>query len=73
MKALIDKYGGWNVTGSMADVKSLDILSRVANVSRDLNVKPLFRVSVGTDPHNSNAHIIQVKWPDSLLIIDLYL
>ncbi|XP_022808541.1 endothelin-converting enzyme 1-like [Stylophora pistillata] len=61
LKKLIDKMGGWNVTGSMTPLSSMNIIERIGKVSRELFIKPFVDVKVSVDPHDSNKHIVQFQ------------
>ena len=60
LKKLIADMGGWNVTGNMASLSAMNIVNRIAKVSRELSVKPMINVKVFIDPHDSNKYIVQV-------------
>jgi len=59
LKTLISSLGGWNVTGSMTPLSSLDITQRIGRVSSKLFMKPFIDIKVFLDPHDSNKHILQ--------------
>jgi len=59
LKNLINGMGGWNVTGSMTSLSSMNIAQRIGKVSSQLFIKPFIDVKVFIDPHNSNKHILQ--------------
>ncbi|KAJ7382376.1 hypothetical protein OS493_035437 [Desmophyllum pertusum] len=59
LRKLIDDMGGWNVTGNMKSLSSMDISQRIGKVSSELFSKPFIDVRVSIDPHNSNKHILQ--------------
>ena len=61
LRKLIDDMGGWNVTGNMKSLSSMDIAQRIGKVSRELFIKPFIDVKVFIDPHDSNKHILQVS------------
>jgi len=61
LRKLIDEMGGWNVTGNMKSLSSMDITQRIGKVSRELFIKPFIDVKVFIDPHDSNKHILQVS------------
>ena len=61
LRKLIDDMGGWNVTGNMKSLSSMDITQRIGKVSRELFIKPFIDVKVFIDPHDSNKHILQVS------------
>ena len=61
LKTLIGSLGGWNVTGSMTPLSSLDITQRIGRVSSELFMKPFIDIKVFLDPHDSNKHILQVS------------
>lgn len=61
LQKLIAKMGGWNVTGNMKSLSSMDIAQRIGKVSRELFIKPFIDVKVFIDPHDSNKHILQVS------------
>ena len=67
LKKLIDDMGGWNVTGNMKSLSSMDITQRIGKVSSELFIKPFIDVKVFIDPHDSNKHILQVRFCLSLL------
>uniref|UniRef100_A0A8C7E786 endothelin-converting enzyme 1 n=1 Tax=Naja naja TaxID=35670 RepID=A0A8C7E786_NAJNA len=54
---LIEKIGGWNVTGSWNQTNFMDILKLVSATYR---ASPFFTVFVGPDSKSSNSNIIQV-------------
>uniref|UniRef100_A0A8C5SKR3 endothelin-converting enzyme 1 n=1 Tax=Laticauda laticaudata TaxID=8630 RepID=A0A8C5SKR3_LATLA len=53
---LIEKIGGWNVTGSWNQTNFMDILKLVSATYR---ASPFFTVFVGPDSKSSNCNIIQ--------------
>ena len=61
LKNLISGMGGWNVTGKMTPLSSLNITQRIGKVSSQLFIKPFIDVKVSIDPHDSNKHILQVS------------
>ena len=61
LKNLINGMGGWNVTGKMTSLSSLNITQRIGRVSSQLFIKPFIQVMVSTDRHDSNKHILQVS------------
>jgi len=61
LRKLINEMGGWNVTGNMKSLSSMDITQRIGKVSRELFIKPFIDVKVFIDPHDSNKHILQVS------------
>ena len=61
LKKLIDRMGGWNVTGNMKPLSSLSITKRIGRVSSELFIKPFIDIKVFIDPHDSNKHILQVS------------
>ena len=61
LRKLIEDMGGWNVTGNMKSLSSMDITQRIGKVSRELFIKPFIDVKVFIDPHDSNKHILQVS------------
>ena len=61
LKKLIDDLGGWNVTGNMTSLSSMDITQRIGRVSSELFSKPFIDIKVFIDPHDSNKHILQVR------------
>ncbi|PFX27583.1 Endothelin-converting enzyme 1 [Stylophora pistillata] len=61
LKKLIDKMGGWNVTGNITPLSLMSIAQRIGKVSRELFIKPFVDIGVSVDPHNSNKHILQVR------------
>ena len=62
LKKLIDDMGGWNVTGNMKSLSTMDITQRLGKVTSELFIKPFIDVKVFYDPHDSNKHILQVSW-----------
>ncbi|KAM6443868.1 endothelin-converting enzyme 2 isoform 2-T2 [Liasis olivaceus] len=54
---LIEKIGGWNITGSWNQTNFMDILKLVSATYR---ASPFFTVFVGPDSKSSNSNIIQV-------------
>ncbi|XP_009328916.1 PREDICTED: endothelin-converting enzyme 2-like, partial [Pygoscelis adeliae] len=54
---LIDKIGGWNVTGSWNQTSFMEVLKMVSGTYR---ATPFFTVYVGADSKSSNSNIIQV-------------
>ncbi|XP_058045141.1 endothelin-converting enzyme 2 [Ahaetulla prasina] len=54
---LIEKIGGWNVTGSWNQTNFMDVLKLVSATYR---ASPFFTVFVGPDSKSSNSNIIQV-------------
>lgn len=54
---LINKIGGWNITGAWDKENFMDVLKVV---SGPLRSQPFFSVSVSTDPKSSNSNVIQV-------------
>ncbi|XP_032081412.1 endothelin-converting enzyme 2 isoform X1 [Thamnophis elegans] len=54
---LIEKIGGWNVTGSWNQTNFMDVLKLVSATYR---ASPFFSVFVGPDSKSSNSNIIQV-------------
>ncbi|XP_068717824.1 endothelin-converting enzyme 1-like [Montipora capricornis] len=60
---LIEKYGGWSVTGN--GTNSWSVAEKMGRVLRDLNVQTLLSLSVGTDLMDSKSHILSIS-PSSL-------
>uniref|UniRef100_A0A8D2PVV6 endothelin-converting enzyme 1 n=1 Tax=Zosterops lateralis melanops TaxID=1220523 RepID=A0A8D2PVV6_ZOSLA len=54
---LIDKIGGWNITGSWNQTSFMEVLKSVSGTYR---ATPFFTVYVGADSKSSNSNIIQV-------------
>uniref|UniRef100_A0A8V0Z9T6 endothelin-converting enzyme 1 n=1 Tax=Gallus gallus TaxID=9031 RepID=A0A8V0Z9T6_CHICK len=54
---LIDKIGGWNVTGSWNQSSFMEVLKIVSGTYR---ATPFFTVYVGADSKSSNSNVIQV-------------
>ncbi|KAK7877496.1 hypothetical protein WMY93_031836 [Mugilogobius chulae] len=54
---LINKVGGWNISGSWEKENFMEVLKVV---SGPLRAQPFFSVSVSTDPKSSNSNVIQV-------------
>ncbi|XP_048361929.1 endothelin-converting enzyme 2 isoform X2 [Sphaerodactylus townsendi] len=54
---LIEKIGGWNITGSWNQTNFMDILKLVSGTFR---ASPFFTVFMGADSKSSNSNIIQV-------------
>uniref|UniRef100_A0A803XRC7 endothelin-converting enzyme 1 n=1 Tax=Meleagris gallopavo TaxID=9103 RepID=A0A803XRC7_MELGA len=54
---LIDKIGGWNITGSWNQSSFMEVLKIVSGTYR---AAPFFTVYVGADSKSSNSNIIQV-------------
>lgn len=61
LKKLIDDLGGWNVTGNMMSLSSMNITQRIGKVSSELLIKPFIDIKVFINPHDSNKHILQVR------------
>ena len=61
LKELIDRMGGWNVTGNMTPLSTMNIVQRVGKITSELFIKPFVNVRVFYDPHDSSKHIIQVR------------
>ena len=59
MEDLIEKYGGWSVTGK--GLNSWTIQEKMGRIVRDLNVQTLLSVSVMTDYEDSSNHILRVS------------
>ena len=71
LKKLIDKMGGWNVTGNMTPLSLMSIAQRIGKVSRELFIKPFVDIGVSVDPHNSNKHILQVGCDPSIAVFQI--
>ena len=56
---LIEKYGGWSVTGN--GTNSWSVAEKMGRVLRDLNVQTLLSLSVGPDLMDSKSHILSVS------------
>ncbi|XP_053161461.1 endothelin-converting enzyme 2 isoform X2 [Hemicordylus capensis] len=54
---LIEKIGGWNITGAWNQTNFMQVLKLVSGTYR---ASPFFTVFVGTDSKSSNSNIIQV-------------
>ncbi|KFQ32790.1 Endothelin-converting enzyme 2, partial [Merops nubicus] len=54
---LIDKIGGWNVTGPWNQTSFMEVLKMVSGTYR---ATPFFTVYVGADSKSSNSNVIQV-------------
>lgn len=54
---LINKIGGWNMTGPWDKDNFMEVLKVVSGPYR---AQPFFSVSVNADPKNSNSNVIQV-------------
>ncbi|XP_072852393.2 endothelin-converting enzyme 2 isoform X2 [Pogona vitticeps] len=54
---LIEKIGGWNITGSSNQTNFMEVLKLVSGTYR---ASPFFTVFVGADSKSSNSNIIQV-------------
>ncbi|KFQ71460.1 Endothelin-converting enzyme 2, partial [Phaethon lepturus] len=54
---LIDKIGGWNITGSWNQTSFMEVLKMVSGTYR---ATPFFTVYVGADSKSSNSNVIQV-------------
>uniref|UniRef100_A0A672UYU4 endothelin-converting enzyme 1 n=1 Tax=Strigops habroptila TaxID=2489341 RepID=A0A672UYU4_STRHB len=54
---LIDKIGGWNITGSWNQTSFMEVLKMVSGTYR---ATPFFTVYVGPDSKSSNSNVIQV-------------
>ena len=61
LRKLIDDMGGWNVTGSMTSLSSMNITQRIGRVASELFSKPFIDIRVFINPHDSNKHIVQVR------------
>eukprot|EP00072_Mus_musculus_P046410 XP_006521756.2 PREDICTED: endothelin-converting enzyme 2 isoform X3 [Mus musculus] len=57
LRDLIDKIGGWNITGPWDEDSFMDVLKAVAGTYR---ATPFFTVYVSADSKSSNSNIIQV-------------
>ncbi|XP_027731130.1 endothelin-converting enzyme 2 isoform X4 [Vombatus ursinus] len=57
LRDLIDKIGGWNITGPWAQDNFMDVLKMVSGTYR---ASPFFTVYVGADAKSSNSNVIQV-------------
>ncbi|NWJ03054.1 ECE2 enzyme, partial [Crypturellus undulatus] len=55
---LIDKIGGWNITGPWNQTNFMEVLKMVSGTYR---ATPFFTVYVGADSKSSNSNIIQVS------------
>ena len=58
MVSLIEKYGGWTVTGK--GLNSWTVQEKMGRIQRDLNVQTLLSVSVRTDVMDSTRNILMV-------------
>ena len=58
MVSLIEKYGGWTVTGK--GLNSWTVQEKMGRIQRDLNVHSLLFASVGTDHADSTRSILKV-------------
>lgn len=56
---MIEKYGGWSVSGNGSNSWSVE--EKMGRVLRDLNVQTLLQVTVGTDLEDSSKHILNVS------------
>ena len=56
--SLIEKYGGWSVTGH--GLNSWTVQEKMGHIQRDLNVQTLLSVSVKTDFMDSTRNILMV-------------
>ena len=56
--SLIEKYGGWTVTGK--GLNSWKVQEKMGHIQRDLNVQTLLSVSVRTDLMDSTRKILMV-------------
>ena len=63
MKKLIEKIGGWFVTGNVTPLSSMSIIQRIGKVKSELLVGAFVQVQVSVDPHDSSKHIMQVSFP----------
>ncbi|XP_046955360.1 endothelin-converting enzyme 2 isoform X1 [Lynx rufus] len=57
LRDLIDKIGGWNITGSWEQDNFMEVLKAVAGTYR---ATPFFTVYVSADSKSSNSNVIQV-------------
>ncbi|XP_021083785.1 endothelin-converting enzyme 2 isoform X2 [Mesocricetus auratus] len=57
LRDLIDKIGGWNITGPWDEDNFMDVLKAVAGTYR---ATPFFTVYVSADAKSSNSNVIQV-------------
>ncbi|XP_041911816.1 LOW QUALITY PROTEIN: endothelin-converting enzyme 2 [Arvicola amphibius] len=57
LRDLIDKIGGWNITGPWDEDNFMEVLKAVAGTYR---ATPFFTVYVSADSKNSNSNVIQV-------------
>ena len=62
MKKLIEKMGGWFVTGNMTPLSSMSIMQRIGKVKSELLVGAFVQVTVSIDPHDSSKHIMRVSF-----------
>ena len=60
LKDLIEKYGGWSVTGKGLN-KSWSVQEKMGQVLRDLNVQSLLSVDVRPDILDSSRNILYVS------------
>ena len=56
--SLIEKYGGWTVTGK--GLNSWTVQEKMGHIQRELNVHSLLFASVGTDDEDSTRNILTV-------------
>uniref|UniRef100_A0A2K6GRL5 endothelin-converting enzyme 1 n=1 Tax=Propithecus coquereli TaxID=379532 RepID=A0A2K6GRL5_PROCO len=57
LRDLIDKIGGWNITGPWDQDNFMEVLKAVAGTYR---ATPFFTVYISADSKNSNSNVIQV-------------
>ncbi|XP_021570539.1 endothelin-converting enzyme 2 isoform X1 [Carlito syrichta] len=57
LRELIDKIGGWNITGPWDQDNFMEVLKAVAGTYR---ATPFFTIYISADSKNSNSNVIQV-------------
>ena len=63
LKRLIEKMGGWFVTGNVTPLSTMSVIQRIGKVQSELLARAFVQVTVSVDPHDSSRHIIQVSFP----------
>lgn len=66
LKKLIEKMGGWFVTGNVTPLSTMSIIQRIGKVQSELLARAFVQVAVFVDPHDSSRHIMQVSFSSFL-------
>ncbi|XP_032888089.1 endothelin-converting enzyme 2 isoform X2 [Amblyraja radiata] len=61
---LINKTGGWNITGPWDKDNFIEVLKIVSGTYR---TSPFFTIDIGTDSKSSNSNVIEIDQPSLLL------